>query len=219
MEVTETPAANTQTATGSVEAPTTATATAATETGTQTQTAETQTPPATEAAATTTATSETKPAATTSVVPERYEFKAPEGTEFDSKVIEAYSGAAKQAGLSQDTAQKLLESMAPALAARQAEQIDAIHTGWTEASTADKEFGGEKFKENLAVARKGLEAFSTPELRTLLDDTGLGSHPEVIRYFYRAGKAISEDKVVVGNPGGTPAKPVASILYDKTKNK
>jgi hypothetical protein len=91
-------------------------------------------------------------------VPEKYEFKAPEGTEFDPKVIETYSGAAKQAGLSQETAQKLIETMAPALAARQAEQIEAIHTGWTEASKTDKEFGGDKFQENLGVARKGLEA-------------------------------------------------------------
>jgi hypothetical protein len=150
-------------------------------------------------------------------VPEKYEFKAPEGSEFDPKVIEVYSGAAKEAGLSQEAAQKVIEKMAPALAARQLEQITAIHEQWRSASAADKEIGGEKFQENLGVAKKAYDNFATPELRKLLDDTGMGNHPEVIRMMFRVGKAISEDKVVVGNTGTTTAKPIANILYDKTK--
>jgi hypothetical protein len=200
----------------STQAPATSTATAATETGKQTPSAETQTPPATETPATATTST---PAATTatSVVPEKYEFKAPEGSEYDAKVIEAFSGAAKEAKLSQETAQKLIETMAPAMAARQAEQIEAIHEQWRSTSAADPEIGGTKFQENLGVAKKAYDNFATPELRKLLDDTGMGNHPEVIRMMFRVGKAISEDKVVVGNTGNNTAKPVANILYDKTK--
>jgi hypothetical protein len=69
-------------------------------------------------------------------------------------------------------------------------------------SKTDQEFGGEKLSENLSVAKKALDAFGTPELRKLLDDSGLGNHPEVIRMMYRAGKAISEDRFVGGSPGG-----------------
>lgn len=181
----------------------------------QTQTTETPavTPETPAAAATTT---ETTPAA---AVPEKYEFKAPEGTEYDSEILETFTGAAKAASLTQDAAQKVLETMAPALAARQADQVQAIHKEWQDASAADKEFGGspEKLAENLGVARKGLEAFSTPELRKLLDETGLGNHPEVIRYMYRAGKAISEDKFVGGAAKGTGAANPAAVLYDNTK--
>jgi len=32
--------------------------------------------------------------------------------------------------------------------------------------------------------------------------TGLGNHPEVIRAFYKAGKAISEDRFIPGSPKG-----------------
>ena len=66
----------------------------------------------------------------------------------------------------------------------------------------DKEIGGEKFTENLALARKALESFGTPELQDVLNMTGLGNHPEVIRAFYKAGKAISEDRFIPGTPKG-----------------
>ena len=135
--------------------------------------------------------------------PESYEFKAPEGTQFDDAVIGAFSEVAKELNLPQDQAQKVLDKMAPVIAARQAEQFQAARTEWAEAAKTDKEFGGEKLTENLGTAKKALDALATPELRTLLEESGLGNHPEVIRVFYRAGKAISEDRFVAGQAGRT----------------
>jgi hypothetical protein len=136
--------------------------------------------------------------------PEKYEFKAPEGKEFDADVLTAYSKVAKELNLTQDAAQKLLDQMGPVMAQRQSDQIQAVRKSWTEASTADKEFGGEKLSENLGTARKALDMFGTAELRNLLNESGLGSHPEVIRFMYRAGKAISEDRFVGGAAGSPP---------------
>ncbi|MFN3543729.1 MAG: hypothetical protein ACK4UX_02645 [Thiobacillus sp.] len=135
--------------------------------------------------------------------PESYEFKAPEGTQFDDAVIGAFSEVAKELNLPQDQAQKVLDKMAPVIAARQAEQFQAARTEWAEAAKTDKEFGGDKLAENLGTAKKALDALATPELRTLLEESGLGNHPEVIRVFYRAGKAISEDRFVGGQAGKT----------------
>ena len=135
--------------------------------------------------------------------PESYEFKAPEGTQFDDAVIGAFSEVAKELNLPQDQAQKVLDKMAPVIAARQIEQIQAASTEWAEAAKTDKEFGGDKLAENLGTAKKALDALATPELRTLLEESGLGNHPEVIRVFYRAGKAISEDRFVSGQAGKT----------------
>lgn len=192
-----------------------AAATSETDNTQQPQTTQTQTPPGTETPATETTTTE-QPAAP--VVPETYIFTAPEGKEYDPQVLESFSSAAKEAGLTQDAAQKLVDKMAPALAARQADQVQAIHKGWTDASTADKEFGGEKLAENLGVARKALDNFGSPELSKLLDDTGLGNHPEVIRLLYRAGKAISEDKFVAGSAGPSASNPL-DVLYPTSKKK
>jgi hypothetical protein len=135
--------------------------------------------------------------------PESYEFKAPEGVQFDDTVIGAFSEVAKELNLPQDQAQKVLDKMAPVIAARQLEQFQAARTEWAEAAKTDKEFGGEKLAENLGTAKKALDALATPELRTLLEESGLGNHPEVIRVFYRAGKAISEDRFVAGQAGKT----------------
>lgn len=146
--------------------------------------------------------------------PERYDFKAGEGVSYDAAVIDAYSEVAKELNLSQDNAQKVLDKMAPVIAARQNEQIAALHTDWANSSKADKEFGGEKLAENLGTAKKAMDAFASPELRTLLNNTGLGNHPEVIRMFYRAGKSISEDSFVAGR--ATSAKSAADVLYDKS---
>ena len=222
-------AENQNNASASAEASGTSLATASETTDTQTQSSETQSTQSTETPAateTTAAKEEAKPAETkpATQAPEKYEFKAPEGTEFDPGILSAFEGAAKEADLSQDAAQKVLDKMAPALAERQAAQIQAVHTQWTEASKADKEFGDEKLKENLGVAKKTLDEFDpipagekTTPLRTLLDTTGLGNHPEVLRLLYRAGKAISEDKFVGGKPGSTPAVDATQVLYPTMK--
>lgn len=135
--------------------------------------------------------------------PESYEFKAPDGVQFDDAVIGAFSEVAKELNLPQDQAQKVLDKMAPVIAARQDEQLQVARAEWAEAAKTDKEFGGEKLTENLGTAKKALDALATPELRTLLEESGLGNHPEVIRVFYRAGKAISEDRFVAGQAGKT----------------
>jgi hypothetical protein len=180
----------------------------------QTQTAQPQTPTSAEKPAN--GIQEPKPVEA-SGAPEKYVFTAPEGTEYDPEILESFTGAAREAGLTQEAAQKLIEKMAPAITARQADQVQAIHKEWLEASTADKEFGGEKLAENLGVARKALENFGSPDLRKLLDETGLGNHPEVIRFMYRAGKAISEDKFVGGSAAGGGKLNPANVLYDKTQ--
>jgi hypothetical protein len=151
--------------------------------------------------------------------PEAYEFKAPEGRAFDTEVIAEYSKVAKELNLSQEAAQRVLDAVGPKLAERQAAQIEAIRNGWADNSKADKEFGGEKLSENLSVAKKALDAFGTAELRALLNESGLGNHPEIIRFMVRAGKAISEDRFVAGTKGtAKPAGPrsfndLADALY------
>jgi hypothetical protein len=216
--MTETATANNPTdAKPSTEAPATTLATAG-ETADgqqQTQPAQTQVPAATEKPVT--ATQTTDAAATTAAAgaPEKYDFKAPEGSEYDTEILDAFTGAAREANLTQDAAQKLIEKMAPAIAARQADQVQAVHKEWLDASSSDKEFGGEKLAENLGVARKALDTFGSPQLRALLDETGLGNHPEVIRFMFKAGKAISEDRFVSGANAPQKVNP-ASVLYDKT---
>lgn len=154
------------------------------------------------------------PAAPVKNAPETYEFKAPEGQSFNEQVLAAYTTAAKELDLTQDAAQKILDSVAPVMAAQQSEAIAAVKAGWVEASKNDAEFGGEKFDENLAIAKKGLESFATPEFVEFLNTSGLGDHPEVLRTFLRIGKAIGEDsKIVTGGPTKDAPRTLAQRMY------
>ena len=146
--------------------------------------------------------------------PERYEFTAPEGATLDGSVTEAFAGVAKELNLSQAAAQKVVDKMTPLMVQRQAEQVQDLQQQWREQATVDKDFGGDKLAENLGVARKAMEAFASAELRGLLDQTGLGNHPEVIRMFVKAGKAISQDGFVQGGTAAAKPKSAAEILYD-----
>lgn len=146
--------------------------------------------------------------------PEKYEFTLPEGIQLDDKGTAAFSEVAKELNLTQEAAQKVLDKMGPVISGRHAEALTQAKAQWVEGSKSDKEFGGEKLGENLAIAKKAFDTFGTPELRTLLNESGLGNHPEIIRAFFRAGKAISEDKFVPagsGSPKG--AKGLADALY------
>lgn len=145
--------------------------------------------------------------------PEKYEFKAQDGVTYDDQVLSNFAEVAKELDLSQDAAQKILDKVAPVMQARQIEAIEAAKTQWAESAKTDKEFGGDKLPENLAVAKKALDTFGTPELRTLLNESGLGNHPEIIRAFYRAGKAISEDSFVAGGKGVSQPQSTAQRMY------
>lgn len=147
-----------------------------------------------------------KPADKPTGAPDKYEFKAPEGQQFDSEVVTTFSEVAKELNLSQEAAQRVLDTMSPKMQERQLAMIQAVQTQWTDASKADKEFGGDKITENLSVAKKALDSFGTAELRSLLNESGLGNHPEIIRFMYRAGRAISEDRYVGSSTGSTPTR-------------
>ena len=136
--------------------------------------------------------------------PEKYEWAAPDGVTLDESIMGSLSEVAKELNLPQAAAQKLVDKIAPVMAQRQVEQFEALRTEWRQASSSDQEFGGAKLTENMAVAKKALDAFSTPEFRQLLEQTGMVNHPEVIRTFYRAGKAISEDGLVSGSAPKAP---------------
>lgn len=146
--------------------------------------------------------------------PEQYEdFTFADGkTLADADDVKAL---AKELNLPQDKAQKLAETIMQRREASESQQAEALaqaRTEWADATRADKELGGEQFDANLAVAKKGLEAFGTPELKSLLNESGLGNHPEVIRFMYRAGKAISEDRIVTGAASGAPADPAKRLF-------
>lgn len=150
--------------------------------------------------------------------PEEYEdFAMPEGVEISEEAAGELKTLAKELNLSQKDAQRIAD-LGAKQAARLAEQPSKVlaeaRTEWEKQSRTDKEFGGKNVDTNLGVAKKAMDAYGTPELKTLLRESALGNHPEVIRFMFRVGKAISEDTMVRGKGADTPkAKSHAEVLY------
>ena len=150
--------------------------------------------------------------------PEKYDFAAPEGVTWDEPTIAKFSEVAKELNLPQDKAQMMLDKMQPVLATRQMEQLQAASIEWANAARTDQEIGGERFQENLGMAKKAMEAYASPELRQLLNESTLGNNPEVIRLFYRVGKDMSEDRLVTGQGGTNKAADPRSLYRASNMN-
>ena len=174
--------------------------------------------------------SKTSESETPEGAPDKYEFNAKVAdapNELDPEVLTAFGDVAKELNLPQEAAQKVLDKVAPVMQAKQAKVIEQTKTEWANQSQSDQEFGGESLAENLDVAKASLKAFGTDALKSLLTETGLGNHPEVIRFMYRAGKAIGEDSYVGNSEGANPSgsripkdfNGIANALYSNQQNK
>ena len=84
---------------------------------------------------------------------------------------------------------------------------------WQEASRTDPEFGGAQFDANLAVAKQGYNMFASDELKNILEQTGYGNHPEVLRLFHKIGKMMGEDNIV---GGGRSRQQTAQDFYSRS---
>ena len=145
--------------------------------------------------------------------PESYEFKLPEGIEADKSALEEFTTFAKELKLKGEDAQKAVD-IGMRMVERQQEAHRKLVESWAEEVKGDKELGGDKLNQNLAVAKKAVDAFGGPELKAMLDQTGLGNHPAVIKMFVAVGKKISEDSLVQGDRSGAGApKSIAERLY------
>lgn len=133
-----------------------------------------------------------------------YSIDYPEGHEVFNDVKTSFEELVKTVGLNKEQAQKLVElgmtQSQQIMAAQEAKKAAEV-ANWEASTKADKELGGDRLAETLSVAGKALEQFTTPAFKELLNQTGIGNHPEMIRMFYKIGQSISEDNLVNGHNG------------------
>ena len=143
---------------------------------------------------------------------EEYEvFEIPEDFSFNEETLSDYHTFAKENNLTQDQAQRGVDMVAKMKQAEMAQWVEQQRS-WVEEAKSDTDYGGDKFDANISVAVKARDSLGTPAFNEMLDQSGLGNHPEMIRFLYTVGKAISEDKVVVGGANATQ-KTRESVLY------
>ena len=151
--------------------------------------------------------------------PESYEFQAIEGgdLEVDSVPVQAFSEAAKELNLTQEQAQSVLDKVAPALKQQNEDYINNVRSEWVESVKSDPEIGGDQLQENLGKAVRVLDAFGSPEFKSLLGETGLGDNPEMIRFLVRAHQDIGEDRFLTGSQSDKEQSFSAQDFYNNSK--
>ena len=154
-----------------------------------------------------------KPEETKPTVPDKYDpFSVPDGMAVDEGLSGEFGAVAKELGLPQDQAQKLVDFYTTT----QQKQIEAMNESWVAAVKSDPEIGGAKLDASLAVAAKAVDAFGGQELRQFFDETGMGNHPAMVKLMINIGKRISEDSFIPGQTGGE-TKSAAEVLYPNHK--
>ena len=136
-------------------------------------------------------------------VPDNYDLAAPEGLTLDPAAIALATPVFRELGLSNEQANKLMPvagQFAQGLLDRRNRQmlgqVEADRKAWLDAAQADPEIGGRHWATTIGTAARALDALGLIKgspFRVLLDESGLGNHPEMIRAFQRVGKAIAED--------------------------
>jgi hypothetical protein len=150
--------------------------------------------------------------------PEQYsDFTFPEGVQVDADSLASFQGMARELNLTQDQAQRVIDFQAQREAqAQEAAQQARFDTfdRWLTETKADKEIGGSNFEATKANTARAMNKYATPELKQLLNESGLGDHVEVVRFVSRIGKDLAEDKAEFGHHGGSSEqKTLGQALY------
>ena len=140
------------------------------------------------------------------------DFAVPDGMQIDDALLGQFKPIAQELGLNQDQAQKFVSMYAEKVNADQKAWADQV-ASWADESRSDTEFGGAKFDENLGTAIKAVQAFGSPKMLDLLNTTGLGNHPEMLRFCLRVGAALGEDKTLTPGAASSRQLSAAEVLY------
>jgi hypothetical protein len=160
--------------------------------------------------------------------PEKYtDFKLPDGYEFDKSSLDEVTALFKGMNLSQDNAQKLVDHYVNnSMQAAQApfEAWANLQKQWTD-EIANR-FPGSKGNEVKGNIAKAIDTVLPPSLarnlRTALDITGAGSHPDIVEALSILFRPHYEGTPVKGGgpspegqgPGNSPAnKSIAERIY------
>lgn len=191
-----------------------------------------QTPPA-QSDSTTTPTESTEKTEEKSAVegaPESYtDFKAPEGVTLSKDMIAEATPIFKELNLTQDQAQRLIDFAAKnqiGTAEANKTAYETMREGWRNDVLKDTTLAtGNDLKPEVrqAIGRAvdALGAELGPQFRQVLDMTGVGDHPVMVKAMYEMSKFITEGRPASGkgpSPGGqtapsAPQRSLASAMF------
>ena len=139
------------------------------------------------------------------------DLSLPGGVAVNEAELAKYKDLAKTMNLKAEDAQRILDFEAERLSAGAA----AAAAAWQEQV---KQEHGDKLPIVMATCAKAIDKLGGDELRTLLDQTGLGNHPLMVKAFFQAGSLLKEDKQVNSNGSAKGDVTFTQALYGKRSN-
>lgn len=162
--------------------------------------------------------------------PESYALTAPDGFEaIDTDVLAEAEPTLRELNLSNDQAQKLMP-IAGQLVKKTIERAEQAITDraianrkeWAQAFEADPEIGGANKDATIAAAARAFDHYGLKQgegLRQLLDESGLGNHPDLIRFVARVGRDLEEGSFERGGAASQPKSPEQKLYGDEFQPK
>ena len=151
------------------------------------------------------------------------DFTMPEGMEMDKDALAEVTPLMQEGKLSQEQAQKFVDvasGMVKKAAENNAKAWNEIQGKWITDAKADPEIGGERYDESCRDGKLAIQKImgdSAPKLMEVLNVTGVGDHPEMIRFFSKVGAIVKSDSFDFGNVVGEGPKDPAKIAYPDMK--
>jgi len=101
-----------------------------------------------------------------------------------------------------------------------ADGLNAQITEWETALKSDKDFGGDNFDVNRAIAAKATVVYGSDEIVGILNETGLGSNPHFVKMFHKIGLTLKDADVHAGEGGNkdTSREDTLAKRYPKSKS-
>lgn len=166
--------------------------------------------------------------------PETYaDFTMPEGRTINKEALGEATTLFKELGLNQESAQKLIDfATKNQISTESAGQTayNAMREGWRSEVLKDTTLSTgtdlkPEVKQSIGRAIDSLGTELGPQFRQILDISGLGDNPTVVKAMYEMSKFVTEGRPVVGGgPAKTgqqapDAKPpsIASAMFPKLK--
>ena len=154
------------------------------------------------------------------------DFKLVEGLQADEEFLGTAKNKFAELGLTQQQAQELIDlqnqlmlKQDKTLMKEVDRQTQELVQKWEDEVRADEELGGADLGAKIAIAKSAATALECEEVIEVFKRANLASNPAVIRFMYRAGKALGEGKYVVGNQPPKTDKALTEVLYDKSNMK
>lgn len=166
------------------------------------------------------------------VIPEKYDFKLPDGMKLDEKVSTELQTKFKEIGLTQEQAQGLIDMHAKNLteaAEAPYKAYDTMRKGWVDAVLADTDLsanGAMKPEVKASIGRM-YDSLGNPKLvgefKEAMDMTGVGDNPAFVKMLFNLSKHFAEGQPINNDikpspagqtpPGAAAQKSVAQAMY------